>query len=274
MAAFSISRAWDQTKGQIGSDGRLFAIVAAALLLLPQALVAVLAPPQELSGVAPAGWVNVLMLIAALLGIVGQIAIIRLSLVPATSVGEAIGHGARRFLPVLGAVILLSIAVFLIALLLMLLLGGLSGVLTAESGAMPASVVAAVAVILLLGLLIGPKFLMMMPVAAAEPGGPLHVLKRSWTLSNGHYLRLLGFMLLVLVAAIVVVGATQFVVGSLLVVVFGELSPLTLGALLYALLFAAAQAFFAVILSIMLARLYVQMIGDESIDVTVPKTGT
>ena len=271
--AFSISRAWDETKVRIANDGRLLAVVAAALLLLPQALVAVVAPPAELSGVSPEGWVNILVLVAALLGIVGQLAIIRLSQVPGMSVGEAITHGLKRFLPVILAVILLSIAVFLVALLVMLLLGGLGDMQALEAGAMPANVILAVLVIVLLGLIIGPKFLMMMPVASAEHGGPLHILKRSWSLSNGHYFRLLAFLLLLLVAAVVVVIVTQFVAGSLLMALLGQLSPLSVGALLYALLFAAAQAAFAVVFSIMLARLYLQLSESESLDVTVPKTG-
>ena len=272
--AFSISRAWDETKVRIANDGRLIAVVAAALLLLPQALVAVVAPPAELSGVSPSGWVNLLVLVAALLGIIGQLAIIRLSQVPATSVGEAITHGTKRFLPVLGAVILLSIAVFLVTLLLMLLFGGMADVASIEAGEMPRSVLLAVFFIMVLGLIIGPKFLMIMPVASAERGGPLHILKRSWSLSNGHYFRLLAFLLLILVAAVVVILCTQFVAGALLMALFGQLSPLSIGALVYALLFAVAQAAFAVVISIMLARLYVQLSEGELIDVTVPKTGT
>jgi hypothetical protein len=274
MAALSISRAWDDTKARISGEGRLLATVAAALLLLPQAVVAVVAPPQELSGVAASSWVNLLVFIAALLGIIGQLAIIRLSQVSGMSVGEAISHGLRRFLPVLGAILLLSIGVFLVTLLLVLLLGGLQGVQDAEAGAMTTGVMLAALVIVLLALTIGPKFLMMMPVAAAERGGPIHILKRSWSLSNGHYFRLLAFIFLIVVAAIVVVIATQLVAGSVLVVLFGELRPLSVGALLYALLFASAQAAFAVVIAIMLARLYSQLAEDEALEVTVPNTGT
>lgn len=274
MAAFSISRAWDETKERIAADGRLFAIVAAALLLLPQAIVAVGAPPEELSGVRPTGWLNLLAFIAALFGIVGQIAIIRLAQVPATSVGEAISHGLKRFLPVVGAVLLLIVAVFIVAVPLMLLLGGLGALEAAETGAMSRSVVLAVFIIMLLALLVGPKFLLVMPVATAETGGPVHILKRSWSLSGGHYFRLLGFILLILVAAIVVVIATQFVGGSVLLAIFGELSPLSVGALIYALLFGAFQAAFGAVISIMLGRIYLQLAGADAFDVTVPKTGT
>ena len=202
-----------------------------------------------------------------------QIAIIRLALVT-TSVGEAISHGVKRLLPVIGAVILLLIAVFIVAVPLMLLLGGLGALEAAETGTMPRSLGLAILIILVLALLIGPKFLMIMPVATAEAGGPLHILKRSWSLAGGHYFRLLGFIMLILVAAIVIVLVTQFVGGSILLAIFGELSPLSVGALLYALLFGAFQAGFGAVISIMLARIYVQLSSGEQFDVTVPSTGT
>lgn len=276
MAAISISRAWDETKARVGADGRLFTTVAAALLLVPQAIVAAIAPPEDLSGTAPAGWVNLLALLASVVGIVGQVAIIRLAQVPGTSVGEAISHGLRRLLPIIGAIILLVIAVFIVAIPLMLLLGGAVALEAVGSGTTPAdpTIVTAALLIVLLTILVAPKLLMMMPVATAERGGPLHILKRSWTLSNGHYLRLLGFMLLIVVAAIVVVLAVQVVLGAALLAILGNLEPLSVGALVYALLFGAAQAAFAVIISIMLARLYLQLAGRDQAEVSVPSSGT
>lgn len=274
MTAFSISRAWDETKAAIAADGRLFAIVAAALLLLPQAILAVVAPPEELSGVAPPGWVNLLAIAAALIGIIAQIAIIRLAQLPGSSVGEAISHGLKRLLPVIGALLLLVIALFLLAVPLMLLLGGFGALEGAGTGAMARSAVLAAAIILILAILVGPRLLMIMPVATAEPGGPVHVLKRSWSLSAGHYFRLLAFVLLILVAAVVIVGVTQLVGGSVLALMFGELRPLSVGALLYGLVFGAFQAAFGVVITVMLARIYVQLTGREALDVTVPRTGT
>jgi len=274
MASLSVSRAWDETKGLIAADGKLFTIVAAALLLLPQAVVAAVAPPQELSGVAPDRWLTLLALIAYILGIIGQIAIIRLSQVHGTSVGEAISHGVRRVLPVIGAMIILGIAIFIVAVPLMLLIGGAGALEAAEAGAAPPALVTAVLLIVVLAVLIGPKFLMMMPVATAEPGWSIHILKRSWLLSNGHYFRLLGFTLLIVVAAIVIVLAVQVVVGTILLAAFDQLEPLSLGALLYALLFGAVQAGFAVVLSIMVARIYVQLSGHDTAHASVPSSGS
>jgi len=274
MAGLSISRAWDETKARLGSDGRLMAIVAAALLLLPQALVSTVTPPEQLSGVAPPGALGLLALVAALVGMVGQIAIIRLALVESTSVGEAIAHGAKRFLPAFLAALLLIVAICIVLIPILLLFGATAALTEGDPSRMTGSVLIAAGLIIILAVLVAPRFLMMMPVATAEQGGPVHILKRSWTLGSGHYFRLLGFMLLVLVAAVVIVFATEFVFGSALKILFGDLEPMSVGALLYGLSFGAFQAAFAVVMSVMLARIYVQLSGQGGLDVSVPKSGT
>jgi hypothetical protein len=275
MAALSISRAWEETKARIASDGRLIAIVAAATLLLPQAVVTVVAPPEQLSGERATSTVNILMLVAAFVGMIGQIAIIRMALVHAAGVGESIQHGVRRFFPAFAAAFILVIAMFVIMVPLMIAFAGAGDLESVEAGTISPAVGMAVLLMLVLALFVGVRFLLLMPVATAEAGGPIHILKRSWSLSSGHYLRLLGFMFLILIAAIIVVVTVQFVGGAIVAAVFaGDVRPLSLGALVYALLFGAVQAGFAAVLSVMLARIYVQLAGEDVERVSVPSSGT
>lgn len=274
MAALSISRAWDDTKATIASDGRLMMVVAAALLLLPQALIATVTPPEQLSGVKASGAAGLLPFAAALIGIVGQIAIIRLALVSSTSVGEAIAHGFKRFVPVFLAVLLVILAMCIIIVPVLLLLGVGSDISTDSAAGISEGALLAGGLIAILAILVAPLFLMLMPVATSEAGGPIHVLKRSWALGARHYFRLLAFMLLVLVTAFIIVLATEFIIGSTLRLLFGQLEPLSFGALIYGLLFGALQAAFAVVMSVMLARIYVQLSGTAALDVTVPSSGT
>lgn len=274
MAGLSISRAWDETKDTIAADGRLLMIVAAALLLLPQALIATITPPEQLSGVEVSGAAGLLPFIAGLIGIVGQIAIIRLALVRSTSVGEAVGHGFKRFFPVLLAVLLVLLAMCVVLVPLMMVLGVSSGISVENPEAMPQAALLAAGLIAILAIVISPFFLMLMPVATAEAGGPVHILKRSWSLGASHYFRLLAFLLLILVTAFIIVLATEFIAGSALRILFGDLEPMSIGALVYGLLFGALQAAFAVLMSVMLARMYVQLSGHAGIDVSVPKSGT
>ena len=96
MSSLSISKAWDESKAIGARDGRLIAAVALALVLLPQAIYGVIVPPPAMSGEEAPSWATGLSLIVAVIGVVGQIAIIKLALGPATSVGESILHGFKR----------------------------------------------------------------------------------------------------------------------------------------------------------------------------------
>src|SRR5215212_11886131 len=105
MAALSISQAWDETREVLARDGRLIGAVALALVLLPETVSGVIAPPAA----QPPSWMPLVQILVLLAGIVAQIAIIRLALGPATSVGEAISHGLKRLLPAFAAILILAI---------------------------------------------------------------------------------------------------------------------------------------------------------------------
>ncbi len=254
-------------------DGKLMITVAAALILLPQAIVTLMAPPEMLSGESPPGWLNLAVFAAAMVGLVGQLAIIRLALGPATSVGEAVSHGARRFLPALVALLLLALAIAVLAIPLVMLFAGSEGLEAAASGAPSPMVATAALILVVLGVLLGARLLMVMPVAAAEEGGPIHVLRRSWSLAGGHYFKLVAFVLLILVAVLAISLAVQLGGGSVIALIF-DVRPFSPGALLYGLLFGAAQAVYGVGISVLLARIYLQLSGGETAGVSVPKSGT
>lgn len=273
MAGLSISQAWDETKGHIATDGKLMMAVALALILLPQTIVALVGPPEMLSGVKPAGWFNLLVLVASLATFVGQLAIARLAIGPATNVGDSIAHGAKRLLPLLGVILLLGLALFAIAIPLVLLIAGAGALDAATTGAPSGALGIAVLLLLILAIFIGARFLLIIPVAAAEPGGPIHIFKRSWALSSGHYAKLVGFIILLLIVVVILSLAVQFG-GGTLIQLFFDISPFSVGALLYGLLFGALQAAYAVGITVLLARMYLQLVGRNSIDVTVPKSGT
>jgi len=114
MTALSISKAWEETKARIAADGRLMAIVAAALIILPGLVVEVISPSSIRTSSSFVE--SILILISSLLALIGQLSIIRLAVTPAVSVGEAIGHGARRMPIYLVAAILLTV-VFIVALI-------------------------------------------------------------------------------------------------------------------------------------------------------------
>lgn len=270
MAKLSISQAWEETSDIIARDGRLIITVALALIALPQLIVGIVDPP---SAASQSGEGLVLSCLAALIALLGQLALVRLAVGPSTSVGESIAHGARRYLPAIGAflLILCAFAVVLVPLTALLMGAGMLQ-MPAEGDPPSPSFLRYVFVLLILGLLIGVKFLMVTPVAASESVGPLTIIKRSWSLSKDRYWPLLGFELLILVAAFILLLAAQFVGGIAARAIGGDVGPFTLGALIQALFVSVAQAAFTVLIAVMLARIYVQVAGKPR--AAASKSGT
>lgn len=265
MKRLSLSRAWDDSRQAVGRDGRLMAIVAMALIALPgtvQALVTPNAPAGQLP--APGLWIAV-ALFATLLGVVGQLAILRLVAVRGTSVGEAIQHGVRRLLTFLAAVLiwLLPLA------LLMVLLGESMG------GGPPSAPVAIGVIILFCAIVFALIRMLLLPaIISAEPVGPIAAIRRSWTLTSGSWWRLFAFLLLFLIAALCVLLAVELVIGSVVTAAFGANEPMSLTRLLIALATQAVTAVFLVFYLAMVGKMYAQLAAPTGAEVGVPNTGT
>jgi hypothetical protein len=263
-SSLSISRAWDETREIFRRDGGLLVSVALALIVLPEVIVGIISPPQAtVNADAPAG-MQLLRFAVALISLIGQLALIRLALGPSTTVGAAIGHGARRFLSALGAVVLLIVGLGVLAVPLIIILTLALGVDLEHLSGPPTGPVALMFVIIAIAaLLISVRFTLVSPVASAETIGPVNIIKRSWQLTAGHYWRLLGFIALLLVATLVLMIAAG-VVGGLLARMFSpQIEPMSIGALILSSFAGAAQGAFSILASVMLARVYAQVAGQS-----------
>ena len=80
--------------------------------------------------------------------------------------------------------------------------------------------------------------------------------------------------MLILILAVVLMLAAGAIGGVLGTILSPGLEVFSLGALVLALFVGIAQGVFTVLTSVMVARIYLQLSGRDSIDVTVPKTGT
>lgn len=270
MAGLSISRAWDEAKAVLARDGRLIWTVALALLFLPQVLASTVAPPANLAGEEAPKASGVIILAALLIGMVGQLAIVRLAVGPTTSVGDSIRHGSKRFLPALTAflIFLLGMAVILVPLIMIL---GLAPLLTSPASPPPPQVLGRMLLLVMIAFLVSVKFLLVTPVASSERVGPIAILKRSWALTGSHYARLLGFVLMATIAALIVVITAQ-IAGTIAAKLFADtVNPLSAGALVLALFTAGAQAALSAVFTVMLARIYVQAAGAAPL-ASVPDT--
>ena len=268
MSSLSIGRAWDEAKQILARDGRLITSIALALILVPQALAGVVAPPPNLSGVEPPAWMPLITLLVLCAGIIGQIAIIRLALGPAATVGDAIGHGLGRFLTAFAALILFAAALALVLTPLFILIAGGDALQAITAGRSTPRAGGALLLVVLLIVLISARFQFIMPVATAERGGPIRVLKRNWEITAGHYWKLLGFIGLVLLTAVIVLLTAQVLGGILAKLAMGDVQPFSLSALVVALIMAVAQTAVTAVLSTLLARIYAQLAAPMA---TVPE---
>lgn len=259
MAALSISRAWEEAKAVLRRDGRLYATVALALFVIPGVLAELITPvtPATPAGRLPEPGVwTVITIIALLISLVGQLAVCRLAIGPVISVGDAISQGARRAPAYIGAALLWILP-------FMLVFGLLAAGGAANPETMPPGIALALLALLIAFLAVAVRLILGSPVAAAEPVGPIGILKRSWALTRGHWFKLFGFLLLFVVALAILVFAVSAVVGLLAALVFGPPEPLSVGALLLSLATQIVGAFITTLLMIMLARIYVQLVEQE-----------
>ena len=167
---------------------------------------------------------------------------------------------------------MVAITLILVPLMALLMAAGMIQ-LPAEGQPPDRSFSVLILVVSVVSVLAAVKFLLTVPIASAEPAGPLEILKRSWTLSRGSYWPLLGLELLLLVAALVLLIAAQVVGGTLGQLFGGAVVPFSLSALILAIFLAAAEAVFTVLVSMMLARIYVQLAGHGEVQASVPSSG-
>jgi hypothetical protein len=256
----SLSNAWDETRARFPRDGKLYAAVALAFLVLPGTVFGTIAP-GALMGEQPDGAIGALMLVVLLLGLVGRLAIATLALRP-SSVGEAISHALRRTPAVAVAFILFFLPVAV------LLSPFLPAVLQSPESPPSGPLLAATAV-LVLAFVMGVRLLMLViPANSAESIGPVALLKRSWLLSSGNWWRLAIFFLIFFVGSMVAARAIGFTVGGALILLVGPLQPMSLSALVLAIVLSVVGAGFTTTFIVMLARIYAQLRAPHA---TVPE---
>src|SRR5262249_47743566 len=149
--------------------------VTLALVVLPSTIQAVITPETPAGELpAPGAWIAV-ALIAFVIGILGQLSLVRLAIGPATSVGEAIAHGARR------------LPIYIGSLLMWLVPLGVALYALAAAIKTPANPAIALAFVLLASvtLFFAVRLIIAPAVASAEAANPVRILQRSWSLTNG-----------------------------------------------------------------------------------------
>jgi len=252
MRPLSISTAWNETAAFVKREAGLLFPIALAFLALPSIVAQYLMPAVE-PGQQPelGGWVFLLIPLIVL-STIGTLAVSSLALRPAQTVGSAISHGARRLLPTLGAFVVLALltAVLLVPIAILIALLGLD-----ERRTVALSLILFVFVFSYFWI----RFLMISPSAVTERLGPVGLLKQSWQLTRGHFVKLIGFVSLLSIVFVVALMAVTLVVGTIATVLAGPPEPGSLSYLISLVVTGILGAIFSVYLSVSVARIYAQL---------------
>ncbi|HEX6072132.1 MAG TPA: hypothetical protein VFY95_03910 [Sphingomicrobium sp.] len=269
MTNLSLSHAWDETKAILARDGNLLGTVALALVVLPQAIYgAFFAQEAQLSPVS-----QLVGLAVILIGLAAQLALNRLAIGPSTTVGAAIGRGAARTPAALATFLIVIVAMSFLFLPVAMLLVSI-GVLEAAAAAGTLPPPRLLGIFLVYFLFVFSIFQLIVPIAAAERGGPLHILARSWKLGIRQYWRLFTFLIFVLIGLLVVWLTGQLLAGIFTSLALGPPRAGSLSAALLSLIVAAAQGAYTMVSAVMLARIYAQLAGGGTVQASVPRSGT
>lgn len=254
MAGLSITAAWNETAAFMAREGRLVLPVGFMLIALPGAIVQAATPTTQPNELPEPGLWLALVPFALVATLIGNLTISVLAIRPGMSVGEAIQQGARRFPAVFGAALLVGLGSMLAMLPVVVVAALLAGALgNAALAAIPALLVIPLLVFL------WTRLLLANPIGAVEAGGPVTILKRSWALTAGHFWQLLGFLVLLLIAAMVASAAIAAIGGTLIALAFGPPRPDSLSFYLVLILSTLVQTVLASLFGVMVARLYAQL---------------
>ena len=211
MATISIGAAWEETIAFVKREGALLFPVALAFLALPMLLLDQIAPEQMQAMPGTPGSKAAVhlspsfifsLLLAALVAMLGMLAIYALSLRPGISVGEALQLAVRRLPVLIGSVALILLGMGGV----LFLLSMIAALLVPLMGIAQASTVMALAALPVI-LFAGVRLILLYVVVLQEPAGVMDTIKRSWRMTEGQFWRLfgfvLGFILLIIVAQLV-----------------------------------------------------------------------
>lgn len=260
MSSLSIGRAWDEGKAALRANQKWIVPVALGLILLPAVIVSMVEPQVPTGQQPPPGSWMLVAAAMALVMIVGQLAIVLMVNGWRGSVGEAIGKALRRTPTFVIAFLCVMVPVILIISFLLAIIG----IGTSASGQVDWATFSGVGWLLLLlcmvlVLYLSIRLLPLIAVVASENDGPVASLKRSWSLTSGHFWRLLGFLLMLMIGFLIVALAVGALIGTLVTLTLGPTEPWSLSLLLISLAGGLVQAAFVMVYIAMIARIYAQL---------------
>lgn len=265
MSLLSIGKAWDEAKSALLANRKLIVPVALGLILLPAVVVSMVEPRVAPGEQPPAGSWMLVALAMIIVMIVGQLAIVLQVNGWRGSVGEAIGKAGRRA-PIF---ILAALSYLVPVILLFSVMLGVAGIGTSAAGQVDWTNLGSagwliILLFLVVLLFVSIRLLPLLAVVASESIGPFAALKRSYALTAGHFWRLFGFLVMLLIGFLILALTVGAVFGSLVQFVLGDPNPWSLSLLLISLAGGLVQAGFVMVYAGMLARIYHQLAAPQA----------
>ena len=264
-----MGQAWNSATELLGKNKDVVLIVAGVFIFLPTLALNLLVPgleqppanPEDTDAIVSAlvetyqnyWWA---FLASALVQAVGTLAL--LTLLTDTSrptVGEALKQGGHGILPYLGTQILLGLGAAL-------MIGLPIGLAVASGSSALITILAFVAIPAAVYVLI--KTVLITPVIAIDKiYNPVAIIKRSWSLTSGNSLRLLGFFALIIIAMGILFMVINGILSVVLAAIGGQIQLIG-GSIVSGLL----NTGFAVIMLAVLAGIHRQLSGAATEDVS------
>jgi hypothetical protein len=261
-----IGSVWDRTVEFISDNVSAVVPIALMGIFVPLSIYTSLAPLA--GGVAPAQRLVIysVMIVMGLWSLWGKLAITALALDPHAGRPGAIRMAGQRLLPAIG----LSLALFLALLVatmpawIALQLGGFDFAAAASGHpVMPSDEVRAFVVLyalLLAGVIlwVAARLSVLLPTIVMERRG-LGALRRSFRLTRGAALKIVGVVLLYAIVGSVAAKATQFVFGAVFGLLFGGDDTVSLAAILTSILVGVVTTAFSVLAAAFCTKLYLAL---------------
>ena len=260
---------WDRTVMVLQGRGGMLARIAALALFLPavvRAAAQAYADPASPGSAAVAGLIAIAAVVATAWG---QLALIAAASDPAV-MGDEAGRMATRRLPVaigLALIVLAVVTLVFAPMAVVMMRAGLNMPAMASGGgaAVPPRIAGFVGVytivFLIAALVIGARLVLLYPVILLERNG-IGAYARSFRLTRGLTLRILGVLVLYVLVLLVASTAARLVVGTIAALALGPGATATFIAAIATALVAAALGTVAVVFS---AQLYLTVTDARAI---------
>ena len=258
MAAMSIGKAWEETVGFVARERSLLFPVALLFVALPGLIIQEMTPPEladwtaaksSLPAVPSSFW------LAMLLGVViiwfGSLALFALALRPGISVSEALRLSLARLPVLLGTALVVAGALMSAAVAGMVIVVAFSLVAKPVGAALAMLLVAGVGALMIFA---SVRLLLLNPVVIDGSEGVIASLRHGWMLTRGHFWRLFGFILILVMLSGIAAAAAQAVFGLIGGLIGGPEGARFTGGVAAAAVSTVVQVYMLV----MLARLYRQ----------------